>query len=293
MLCLYFKSLHIPYIQTSTLDRLKQELINEAEDSQTLDFPEFETCMKSVGVNEHFQPQQLHKLFTHFILSQSTALTGKHLHQRKELNIEFFIKYIGKEVHNHDKMQPKEILDVAFRQILERGIEKSQKEQHKNILLPMDMNGNGTSNGNETPEGSPNPYYDASLMQNINNDFGLDKIKNFEKMHSVKNLGVNGNGNGNEKKQKDKKEKGRRSGSAEITSNKKNRKKKNGHGKLVRLDSSLNWKKEELDKEESDMMKQFNLLAQQHETSSQHKEMSDSMGSTPRIGTIHEDQDIE
>ena len=167
--------------------------------------------MKSVGVNEHYQPQQLHKLFRQFIQSQSTALTGKHLNQHKESYIGFFMKYIGKEVHNHDIMQPKEILDVAFRQCLGRGIEKWQKEQHKNILLPMDMDGN--ADGNETPQGSPNPYYDANLMQNINNDFGLDKIKKFEKMRSVQNINVNWNDN--EKKKKDNKEQGRRSGSAE------------------------------------------------------------------------------
>ena len=65
------------------------------------------------------------------------------------------------------------------------------------------------------------------------------------------------------------------------------------HGKLLRYESGLKWDKDELDKQEEEMKRQFELLAQQHETATQHKEVSDAIGSTPRIGVIHEDQDIE
>ena len=41
------------------------------------------------------------------------------------------------------------------------------------------------------------------------------------------------------------------------------------------------------------MKKAFQLLAQQHDTLGVHKEISDSMGSTPKMGVVHEDQDIE
>eukprot|EP00486_Rosalina_sp_Unknown_P014846 CAMPEP_0201593876 /NCGR_PEP_ID=MMETSP0190_2-20130828/191369_1 /ASSEMBLY_ACC=CAM_ASM_000263 /TAXON_ID=37353 /ORGANISM="Rosalina sp." /LENGTH=268 /DNA_ID=CAMNT_0048053277 /DNA_START=30 /DNA_END=840 /DNA_ORIENTATION=- len=268
-------------------------------------------------------------------------------------------------------MQPKEILDSAFRQLLEKGIEKTNKGSHKNILLnPMDLgvsisesatpeNSAGLNNENSpnNQDNKPNPYLDTDFIGNITKDYGPDKIAKFETMHSVKDLtglmvkeeakiaaspkpAANGNANGNGRKKKKKnidlfgkksRKKNNLNGSGSSNGKKKttthgklvrldssakwkpeeldtqekkknnlnesggsNGKKKAGaHGKLVRLDSSAKWKPEELDTQEEEMKKAFQLMVQQNDSVAIHKELSDSMGSTPRIGIIHEDQDIE
>ena len=284
------------------MDRLKNELMEEGEDSNTLDYAEFETCMKSFGIDEHFDQKSLHKIFTHFVHSQSASSTSKYLHKRKELNIELFCKYLGDEVQNHVTMQPREILDYAFRQLLETEIGKSHKGSHKNILL--DTINLADADVDATLNAKPNPYLDANFMGDITKDYGPDKIAKFEKEHSVKdsdglmvkeeakivckasppsNSPIDGKTTidlfGNVR------------GSAKGKTNEKKR--SGSHGQLVRLDSSLKWKKEEFDKQEDEMKRAFELLAQQNEAVSKHNELGDSMRSTPKIGTIHEDQDIE
>ena len=288
--------------------------MEEGEDSNTLDFEEFKVSMTSFGIDEHFDEKTLHKIFTHFVQTQSTSLTSKHLHKRKELNINLFIKYLGNEVQNHITMQPKEILDAAYRQLLEKGIEKTNKGSHKNILLnPMDL---GTSlSQSATPENSadidlnksnkPNPYLDGDFIDGITKEYGQDKIAKFEAMHSVKDLtGLmvkeeakiaaspkppNPNGSGIDLFATGGTLKSNGNGKPKLNGTQK----QGSHGKLVRMESSRKWGKDEMDKQEEEMKKAFQLLAQQHDTAGAHKELSDSMGSTPRIGIIHEDQDIE
>eukprot|EP00484_Ammonia_sp_Unknown_P002331 CAMPEP_0197073964 /NCGR_PEP_ID=MMETSP1384-20130603/210871_1 /TAXON_ID=29189 /ORGANISM="Ammonia sp." /LENGTH=814 /DNA_ID=CAMNT_0042512805 /DNA_START=28 /DNA_END=2473 /DNA_ORIENTATION=- len=261
------------------LQRLEKELKDEADDSTTMDFPEFKSSMSNFGVQ--LEEEELHRLFEHFIRSQSVSVISKQLHKRKELNIAFFIKYIGEQLDNeHQHMQPRQILDVAFRELLENGM-----KSRKNILA---VHANNVDLAMSTPpEGSPNPYYDDSLMQSLSRDFAPDQIKKFEHTHSVKNV-ANGAGKG--------KANGTGKGVAVSSANTKEAQKlqerRQHQHKLVRLDSFAGWKKKELEEQENEMTAQLFLLAQQHQSAESHHDMAEVAGTTPKIGVVREDEEI-
>eukprot|EP01083_Nonionella_stella_P300745 1028354_1 len=158
----------------SSLERLKKELNDEANGSNTLDLPEFESAMHNLGIQiEKRNGEEI--VFGHFINAQAVSVT-KHMHKRKELNIEFFIGYIETNLDAHQAMQPKEILERVFDDILVKKI-PVEKSARSRVLLDIDDN-----EEDMLPEGSPNPYFDDGL---ISKDFAPDEMKKFENLHGV------------------------------------------------------------------------------------------------------------
>eukprot|EP01084_Bolivina_argentea_P224903 380188_1 len=104
------------YSNGTSLQRLQKELNDEATDNTTLDYPEFESAMSNLGVL--FKKDKLISLYSYFLEEQNKS------NIRKELNIEFFIKYLGETVKNHQQMVPKQIIEAGFGQVLLKGLKK-------------------------------------------------------------------------------------------------------------------------------------------------------------------------
>merc|ERR1712228_379711 len=131
----------------------------------------------------------------------------------------------------------------------------------------------GLSDGIKSSKGSHKnilnipPNIDDDLMHNVSKEFAPDKIKKFEKNYSV-DPRLHGGLDKNEKSVKEKR-------------------------KLMRLESSLKWKKDDMDDLESQMMAQMEMLQNGSNNVQLMNNLSDSLTVAPKIGIVHEDQAIE
>ena len=257
--------------KTSSSHKLKEILLDESADENTLDFIEFQTTLQNLGIAQ-FKPDDLELLFSNFISLQSASITTKHLHKRKEINIDFFTKFIQQQISNHDTMQPKEILITVFDKLLTEGI-RSSKGSHKNILNVDDGNHlNVLGDDDVLPEDSPNPYFDDNLMENVSKEFAPDQNKKFEKNHMIDprlHAGLKENGKSERKRRK---------------------------SKLVRMESSAKWKKEDMDDLESQLKAQLSLMQNDQRNKQLEPTMVNDLTNsmtTQKIGALNEDTAVE
>jgi len=222
----------------SPLQQLQREIMDEADDEQTLDFTEFKSAIENLSLC--FEETDLRTLFARIIKQQTSQSNVK----RAEIGIDFFMQCIRRHVqasdHDNDNgmqqqqqlRRPHEILDTALRNMLraERAVE------HHLRVHSDDCDGT-------TPESSPNPYYDDNLMQSLHRDYAPDAIQKFEKVHSVKDALR-----------------------LQLKENAQSQSQSQSHQhKLVHLNSFAGWQKNELDDMETELKARMSALSQQND----------------------------
>eukprot|EP00485_Elphidium_margaritaceum_P016563 CAMPEP_0202730032 /NCGR_PEP_ID=MMETSP1385-20130828/186435_1 /ASSEMBLY_ACC=CAM_ASM_000861 /TAXON_ID=933848 /ORGANISM="Elphidium margaritaceum" /LENGTH=1653 /DNA_ID=CAMNT_0049396305 /DNA_START=23 /DNA_END=4984 /DNA_ORIENTATION=+ len=244
----------------SPLQQLQREIMDEADDEQTLDFTEFKSAIENLSLC--FEETDLRTLFARIIKQQTSQSNAKRAElrtlfariikqqtsqlnvKRAEIGIDFFMQCIRRHVqasdHDNDNgmqqqqqlRRPHEILDTALRNMLraERAVE------HHLRVHSDDCDGT-------TPESSPNPYYDDNLMQSLHRDYAPDAIQKFEKVHSVKDALR-----------------------LQLKENAQSQSKSQSHQhKLVHLNSFAGWQKNELDDMETELKARMSALSQQND----------------------------
>jgi len=107
---------------STSIHKLEEQLQEEAENEGVIDFPEFEAAINNMGIE--FTKAQLKKLFAHFLGEQDVHDRKlKILKKRKkgreyEVRLAFLMELLKKTVDNHAHLKPKQILQLAFMELL-------------------------------------------------------------------------------------------------------------------------------------------------------------------------------
>lgn len=101
--------------------QLEEQLQEEAENVGVIDFPEFAAAISNMGIR--FSKSKLKRIFSYFLAEQQLEYTQRGVEEqdnhRYEVKLKWMIKYLQSKVDNFEHLKPKQILQLAFMELLE------------------------------------------------------------------------------------------------------------------------------------------------------------------------------
>ena len=103
------------------MHQLEEQLQEEAESLGVIDFPEFAAAISNMGVR--FSKSKLKRVFAYFLAEQQLEYAQRGVAEEEnhkyEVKLKWMVKYLQSKVDNAQYLKPKQIVTLAFMELLE------------------------------------------------------------------------------------------------------------------------------------------------------------------------------
>ena len=158
------------------MHKLVEQLQEEAEQQGVIDFPEFKAAVTNMGID--FNKHQLKKLFAHFLGEQDDfdrkfgRLPPKTKDKQYEVRLAFMIDLLKTKVDNHEHLKPKQILQLAFMELL---LHENQLNRQSSFLSKRSNRRNILHSGHHNQESDEKVYMNKIEDDDADHEDGDDE----------------------------------------------------------------------------------------------------------------------